>query len=75
MIEQVDEVRNCTEVLETININCQDLDLENSLLHRRLNLISDLIYRKQVDGISDLIGQPLRSVAFGVILHCTKQLK
>ena len=57
MIEQVDEVRNCTEVLETININRQDLDLENSLLHRRLNLINDLIYRKQVDGISDLIGQ------------------
>ena len=57
VIEQVDEVRNCTEVLETININRQDLDLENSLLHRRLNLINDLIYRKQVDGISDLIGQ------------------
>ena len=57
MIEQVDEVRNCTEVLETININRQDLDLENSLLHRRLNLINDLIYRKQFDGISDLIGQ------------------
>ncbi len=56
VIEQVDEVCHCTEVLETININRKDLDLENSLLHRRLNLISDLIYRKQVDGISDLIG-------------------
>ena len=57
MIEQVDGVRHYAEVLETININHKDLDLESSLLHRRLNLISDLIYRKQVDGISDLIGQ------------------
>ena len=75
MIEQINEVSLSSEVLETFNINRKDLDLENSLLHRRLNLISDLIYRKQVDGIIDLIGQPLRSVAFGVILHCTKQLK
>ena len=59
LIEQVDKVKRYTEELEAINIHRKELDLENSLLHRRLNLISKLIKRKQVDDIAELIGQPL----------------
>ena len=59
LIEQVDKVKRYTEALEAINIHRKELDLENSLLHRRLNLISKLIKRKQVEDIAELIGQPL----------------
>ena len=59
LIEQVDKVHRYSEALQTINIHCKELDLENSLLHRRLNLISSLIKRKQVDDIGELMSQPL----------------
>ena len=59
LIEQIARVKEYRSALETINIERKQLDLENSLLHRRLNLISDLIKRKQVDDISQLMQQPL----------------
>jgi hypothetical protein len=59
LIEQIARVKEYRSALETINIERKKLDLENSLLHRRLNLISELIRRKQVDDISQLMQQPL----------------
>ena len=59
LIEQVAKLREHKQALEIINIERKQLDLENGLLHRRLNLISDLINRKQVDDISELMHQPL----------------
>lgn len=59
LIEQVARLKEYRAALETINIERKQLDLENSLLHRRLNLINDLIRRKQVDDISELMTQPL----------------
>lgn len=59
LICQVERLQEYKTALETINIHRKELDLENSLLHRRLNLTSDLIKRKQVDDIGELIHQPL----------------
>ena len=59
LIQQVANVKEYRGALETINIERKKLDLENSLLHRRMNLISDLIKRKQVEDISELMHQPL----------------
>ena len=59
LIEQVARLKDYKSALEAINIHRKELDLENSLLHRRLNLISDLIKRKQVDDIGELMHQPL----------------
>ncbi len=59
LIEQNARLHEHKSALETIDIARKQLDLENSLLHRRLNLIAELVNRKQVGKISELMTLPL----------------
>lgn len=59
LIEQIEKVREYREALCNIDIMRKEAELENALLNRRLRLIKDLISRKQVDDIDELMKQPL----------------
>lgn len=59
LIEQIVKVREYREALCNIDIMRKEAELENALLNRRLRLITDLIQRKKVDDISELMNQPL----------------
>jgi hypothetical protein len=59
LIEQIEKVREYREALCNIDIMQKESELENALLNRRLRLIKDLIQRKKVDDISELMDQPL----------------
>ncbi|QNJ25150.1 hypothetical protein SynSYN20_00808 [Synechococcus sp. SYN20] len=59
LIQQIEKVREYREALCNIDIMRKESELQNALLNRRLRLIQDLIQRKQVDSISELMNEPL----------------
>lgn len=59
LIQQIEKVREYTEALCNIDIMRKEAELENALLNRRLRLIKDLISRKQLDDIAEVMNQPL----------------
>ena len=59
LIKQVEKGRQYQEALCNIDIMRKECELENALLNRRLRMIKDLISRKQLDSISELMEQPL----------------
>lgn len=59
LIEKIEKVREYCEALCNIDIILKEVELENALLNRHLRLTSDLIKRKQLDGISEIMQQPL----------------
>lgn len=59
LIQQIEKVREYKEALCNIDIMRKEAELENALLNRRLRLIKDLISRKQLDDITEVMNQPL----------------
>ncbi len=59
LIQQIEKVREYREALCNIDIMRKECELENALLNRRLRLIKDLISRKQLDDITEVMNQPL----------------
>ncbi len=59
LIQQIEKVREYREALCNIDIMRKEAELENALLNRRLRLIKDLISRKQLDDITEVMNQPL----------------
>ena len=55
LVEQVRRNKECTTALVDLDIINKELSLENALLNRRLKIIQELINRKQLEDISELL--------------------
>ena len=55
LIDQIEKVREYWEARSNIDSMRKEAELKTALLNRRLRLITDLIQRKKVDDIAELI--------------------
>ena len=58
-IQQIEKAREYQDAIFNMDILRKESELENALLKRRLRLIKDLISRKQLDDITEVMNQPL----------------